>query len=371
MSPRAIRAFILFATIIGLMCWKLLAVAPDPTFNYHGPNSFWGPIILKLLLAGAAALLLLGVGPVAVYRFVVERGEGPSVGSVVITAVAVFSCALALASPLCGVLLPGATVATRSAVATVLTALTFAVILPHTVARIGAIAVGAIAVGAIAWSVVTGARPDAGGDPLALQRAVEAGSVPGARLLLAAGHNPNTPVRVLASARGLPMVQLLLAHGADPNAGAHGQTPLSHACIDDDVDAVIALLDAGANVDDKHALRNASYQERGASLRVLLSRGADAGAPDLLRTLVAAAPFDDDLLKLETAVLAQLSTPSRAEERKDALSVAIWSNNLDAVWLLLPTVADACSDGRIFDIAKRMNPALLPQLEAWCAAHPQ
>jgi hypothetical protein len=353
-------------TALGVLLWVLLQYAPDPTFNYHGSNSFWGPLLLNLVLGGASRLLLLGAGPLAVYLLLVEqRSGGLNAKVVVVAAVALLACTFVLARPLCASLLPGASPPTHVAVAVSLTAVTFALLVPGVAARLCCAAVASIAAGAIVWSVTGVER-----DPQALERAVSANSVVGARVLLAAGHNPNAPVPVLVSARGLPMVQLLLDNGADPNGRVSGRpaTPLSEACKEPDVAAVVALLDAGARVDDVLALKNAADWLYGDHIRVLLAHGADASAPDLLRSLVAAAPYDAALLKLETAVLAHAMTPERAEERDDALGHAIWKNNVDAVTLLLPTVADRCSgkSGSALDIARRLNPALVPMVTASC-----
>ncbi|MDP2340413.1 MAG: ankyrin repeat domain-containing protein [Deltaproteobacteria bacterium] len=362
--------------LVGGLMWLALQRSPAPTFNYHGPNSFWGPVLLRLLLGGGVLCLLGAVGPLSALRFIADRQAGTlGVESVVVTAAGLFACGLLLSQPLCERLLPGESVPKHVTVAIVLTALAFLVIAPGLVARVASAGVAVAAAGFFFFSFVssTSTSSTSEHDPRALQRAVIAGALTGVQLLLRAGHDPNNPVPVLLDARGAEMVTLLLAHGADPNSRVSpsmggAQTALAKACRQPDVAAVVALLDAGARVDDANALRDAADWLQGDHVRVLLARGADASAPKLLEALVGSTPHDEELLKLERAVLAHGLVPERDEERRRALGVGILKNNRDAVSLLLPTVADRCSGkgGSALDVARRIRPELVPLVLSSC-----
>jgi len=358
--------------LLGGLMWLVLQKSPDPTFNYHGSNTFWGPLLLRLLLGGGVLCLLGAVGPLSVLRFIADRQAGKlGVESVVVTAAGFFACGLLLSQPLCEHFLPGESVPRHVAVAIFLTALAFVVIAPGVVARLVSVGVAVAAAGFLYVSFVAGGfSPTSERDPRALQRAVMGGALTSVKVLLQAGHDPNNPVPVLLDAQGVEMVTLLLAHGADPNS--HGPpglgTALAKACRQPDVAAVVALLDAGARVDDARALRDAADWLHGDHVRVLLARGADASAPGLLVALVGSTPHDEALLKLERAVLAHVLVPERDQERKEALGRAIIENNRDAVSLLLPTVADRCSGkgGSALDVARRIHPELVPLVLSSC-----
>jgi hypothetical protein len=360
--------------LVGGLMWLALQRSPAPTFNYHGPNSFWGPLLLRLLLGGGVLCLLGAVGPLSALRFIADRHAGRlGVESVVVTTAGLFACGLLLSQPLCERLLPGESVPKHVTVAIVLTALAFLVIAPGLVARVASAGVAVAAAGFFFFSFVSSTSTSSSEhDPRALQRAVIAGALTGVQLLLRAGHDPNNPVPVLLDARGAEMVTLLLAHGADPNSRASpgmgaAQTALAQACRQPDVAAVVALLDAGARV-DANALRDAADWLQGDHVRVLLAGGADASAPKLLEALVGSTPHDEELLRLERAVLAHVLAPERDEERRTALGAGILKNNRDAVSLLLPTVADRCSGkgGSALDVARRIRPELVPLVLSSC-----
>ena len=40
--------------VVGLLCWVALQYGPEMTFNYHGSNTFWGPLLFRLVVGGAA-----------------------------------------------------------------------------------------------------------------------------------------------------------------------------------------------------------------------------------------------------------------------------------------------------------------------------
>jgi hypothetical protein len=109
------------------------------------------------------------------------------------------------------------------------------------------------------------------GDPVAntLTTAIQSGDVDGLTALLAEhpdlasarlerGKGARTPLHVAADWPGYfpnapEVARLLLAAGADPNApatgGAHAETPLHWAASSDDVEVAQALIDGGADID--------------------------------------------------------------------------------------------------------------------------
>jgi uncharacterized protein len=100
----------------------------------------------------------------------------------------------------------------------------------------------------------TDARQIEGGGSTALLFAAQAGDVESAKLLLAAGANPNdsgadgNAAIVLAAFTGNgPIVPVLLDAGADPDSSGAGYTALHAAVLRSDLATVKALLAKGAN----------------------------------------------------------------------------------------------------------------------------
>lgn len=127
---------------------------------------------------------------------------------------------------------------------------------------------------------------------LILDPALAPGLLETARLLLAAGADPNArwrdpdwpeaPLPILYAAAGLThhpeMTELLLAHGADPNDGES----LYHATEADSPACAGLLLDAGARVAGSNALARCLDFDNLAMLELLLAHGRDAVEPRLL-----------------------------------------------------------------------------------------
>jgi hypothetical protein len=98
------------------------------------------------------------------------------------------------------------------------------------------------------------------------------------------------PLHRASEAGSLPVIEWLLALHADPNAprGASGDTPLDLAARGECLSCVRSLLEGGARIDAQNAFGQqaihfaAQQPERmlGASVRLLLLRGADAQARD-------------------------------------------------------------------------------------------
>lgn len=130
---------------------------------------------------------------------------------------------------------------------------------------------------------------------------------------LVPGHGGRTLLHVATDWPGhvphvAETIAVLLAHGADPDAafvGAHRETPLHWAASCDDVAALDALLDAGADIDARGgvigggtALNDATAFGQWRAARRLVDRGADVsawdaaalGLTDRLADLLAAEP---------------------------------------------------------------------------------
>jgi ankyrin repeat protein len=100
------------------------------------------------------------------------------------------------------------------------------------------------------------------------------------------GFAPDMPPLVTAAREGrTDLIPILVKQGADPNlhAGVNGWTPLQHAIHKNQKGSVIALLDAGADLnargdDDGTTLIMAAGYGYTDIVRVLLDRGADPRA---------------------------------------------------------------------------------------------
>jgi uncharacterized protein len=137
-----------------------------------------------------------------------------------------------------------------------------------------------------------------------LVQAAQRGDTQTVKALLSHGADPNqkdasglTALILSVRAGAAPAVDMLLRHGADPNlrAGVNGWTPLMHAVHRNQLGAARALLDAGAQVDNRGrsaetALMMAAGYGYTPLVELLLERGADprAATPDGYNVLAAA-----------------------------------------------------------------------------------
>jgi len=140
--------------------------------------------------------------------------------------------------------------------------------------------------------------------------------------LLAAGacdQGPKTPLSQAAARNDVAALRHLLDDGHKADDGGGSWTPLIWAARSGSVDAIGALLDAGADVNlpgdtgdnwDATPLQHAILERQPAAVRVLLDRGADVtrGAGGSLGPLfLAAGDTDPTILKL---LLAHGANPS-------------------------------------------------------------
>lgn len=117
-------------------------------------------------------------------------------------------------------------------------------------------------------------------------------------------------------------VRTLIAAGADPNArfaGRHAETPLHWAASSDDVDAIEALLDGGAEVDARGAvigggtaMADATAFGQWNAARVLLQRGA------------ATTLWEAAALGLIDRVQAAVEALDRDEASRNEITAAFW-----------------------------------------------
>jgi ankyrin repeat protein len=146
---------------------------------------------------------------------------------------------------------------------------------------------------------------------------------------LLAGHacraTPGSPLTAAAARNDADAIRRRIADGDRADDGAGGWTALVWAAREDGVDALAALLDAGADVNRRDAtrvawtpLQHAIHRQRIAAVRLLLERGADpnanAGPGTLTPLLMAAGDRDPTIVSL---LLAHGGDPHIAGEYGD------------------------------------------------------
>jgi hypothetical protein len=91
--------------VAGLGLRPIYRRCPKPTFNYHGPNSFWLPLLLILTLVGASSAMLVLAGPLAVWLLIADTQHGgitirSAISAAIAIPVSLYAWAEALRSPL-------------------------------------------------------------------------------------------------------------------------------------------------------------------------------------------------------------------------------------------------------------------------------
>ena len=160
-----------------------------------------------------------------------------------------------------------------------------------------------------------------------LMYAATVGSVDAMRFLLDHGADPNLQnqfgsTALIWSATDIAKVQLLLDHGANPNlASKRGRTPLLVGAMSDQSAAIVRLLiSKGADIQAKDvikttALKAASFGNDTETIKLLLDAGLDPNAVDLpgLSPLMMAAGWNGNLdaVKMLLAKGAKINGVSR------------------------------------------------------------
>jgi ankyrin repeat protein len=173
----------------------------------------------------------------------------------------------------------------------------------------------------------------------------------------ARNHYGVTPLALAAQQGSAPVLNLLLEAGVNPNDPMHvvnsGETPLMHAARSSKVDAVEALVRAGANVNAKEtwngqtALMWAAAEGDSAMVSALLKMSADLRA----RSNGGTTPFMFAVRKGDKrTVQAMLAAGADVNEKRPGdlatpLLVAIINGHEDLVDLLLDKGADPNAEG--------------------------
>lgn len=145
-------------------------------------------------------------------------------------------------------------------------------------------------------------------------------------LTVACVRGPDTPLTQAAAHNDVAALRQLLADGHKADEGSHDSwTALIWAARSGSIDAIKALLDAGADINlarttgddwDATPLQHAILARQPASVRVLLERGADinrsAGHADLTPLFLAAGDTDPTFVKL---LLAHGADPAVEDEQ--------------------------------------------------------
>ena len=207
----------------------------------------------------------------------------------------------------------------------------------------------------------------------ALYWAANRDDVPAARLLIAAGANPNlktriaglTPLFAAATNGSAEMIEVLVKAGGNVNAAdSTGATVLMSAATSGSESAVKALLGRGAKVNAAENSRGytaaffAAAAGRGNVLRALARAGADLSITSKVTRLVAEkSVVDDDEYPLDAEVILHNNLPPGDKAAKAALAgrranaevsggltpllLAARDNKPEAVKALLDSAADA------------------------------
>jgi ankyrin repeat protein len=181
--------------------------------------------------------------------------------------------------------------------------------------------------------------------------------------LLRAGANVNvrnklgvTPLALAAQQGNTAVIETLLKGGAAPNDSVNfmnaGETPLMHAARSTRVDAVKALVKAGADVNAKEtwngqtALMWAAAEGDGAVVEALLELGADLHA----RSNAGTTPFlfavrKGDMRSVRALLAAGAEVNEKRPDLATPLLVAVINGHEDLVDLLLDKGADPNAEG--------------------------
>lgn len=217
----------------------------------------------------------------------------------------------------------------------------------------------------LAGATASAADMNAFADGLGMQPlhvAAAAGSGPAVEALVAAGALPATRDRlgrsvlhIAAAFDNAPAVRALVAAGAELEAMHHGDTPLGTAATCGAIAAMVALLEAGANVNPRPKggvgrapLLCAASGGSPEAVRLLLSAGADVHAKSESFTALHAAcgGHGSDAVNIVRVLLAAGAKPVGKSDGLTPLGHAVSSGNIAVVEALLEAGADLAAECR-------------------------
>lgn len=198
-----------------------------------------------------------------------------------------------------------------------------------------------------------------------LRTALQRASITTVRLMLGAGADPRSDIGddAMAYADGpdrLPKLQLLLERGFSVEGSSTMGRPLHGAAANNDVAAIILLLDHDADIEAKGGnygftpLLAAAYTGSSDAVKALIERGANPNAgTDYFGSPVYAAAFSGKretvrlLLSMDLGIDLQAG---RASDKATPLHFAYWNNDAEMADLLMEAGAlpnARTTDGRL------------------------
>lgn len=182
-----------------------------------------------------------------------------------------------------------------------------------------------------------------------LSRAINAGDIPNAQLLVEQYINPNTqitdpktltpttPLILAFTNQNETMARMLLAHGAHPPADLQDGSPILHLITDPKIANL--LLDLGVPINARHnntgetALLNAVKKNQYDIVSLLLARGADTMIPDSQGSFPIHYAKNVEIAKRLLPFILDINVQN--EHGETPLMIAIRNNEIDLVDLYL------------------------------------
>ena len=143
------------------------------------------------------------------------------------------------------------------------------------------------------------------------------------------------------------VIKLLLKYGADVNNGYRGNTPISEACLNEDINVVKLLLEAGAEIRSKYSINEPLYvacnKNNYTLAKLLLEYGAnpdqyfvDRDSKKRTVLYLCMRYTDQSRINIAKLLLEYGANPNLTEEKEnDFLKKAVWKKDEDLVDLLI------------------------------------